>query len=150
MIRYVLRCSAGHEFEAWFSKGIDFDIQSEQGLISCSECGCMTVEKAIMSPAIGRVSQDTGGKDDAGASKVKSQALIAEMAAKLRSEIQKNCEDVGDEFAEEARAIYYGEKDERPIYGNATPKEAADLNAEGINIAPLPDALVPKPKSKLN
>lgn len=150
MIRYVLKCSVGHEFEAWFSKGADFDVQSKKGLIICADCGSKSVKKAIMAPAIGRTSNDKNNESAISELKTPSKGLSAELAAKLRSEISKNCEDVGDKFVDEARAIHYGEKDERPIYGQASPKQAAELNSEGIHVAPLPDILVPKPKSKLN
>jgi len=73
------------------------------------------------------------------------------MANKIRSEIGKNCENVGENFAEEARAIHYGEKPERGIYGSTTPKESAELKEEGIAAHPLPDILVPdSDKTKLN
>jgi hypothetical protein len=44
---------------------------------------------------------------------------------------------VGDKFAEEARSQHYGEKDETPIHGKATRKEAEELAAEGISVAPI-------------
>ena len=47
-------------------------------------------------------------------------------------------------------AIHYGEKPERGIYGEASPKDAAELSAEGVAVAPLPDILAPKPKKGVN
>jgi len=76
--------------------------------------------------------------------------MLNKQAAKIRKEIEVNCDYVGDKFADEARSIHYGEKPERAIYGEASPKEAADLHDEGVGIAPLPDILAPKPKSKQN
>ena len=75
------------------------------------------------------------------------------MAAKVRNEIAKNCENVGENFAEEARAIHYGEKPERGIYGSTTPEESEVLKEEGIAAQPLPDIFVPdddSDKKKLN
>jgi len=46
--------------------------------------------------------------------------------------------------------MHYGETDERPIYGKATPQDAAALSDEGIGVAPIPDILTPKPKDELN
>jgi len=81
----------------------------------------------------------------------KAALAMTAMAAKIRSEIGKNCENVGSDFAEEARAIHYGEKPERGIYGSATPKETAELKDEGIEAHPLPDVLIPDAvKPKLN
>ena len=52
--------------------------------------------------------------------------------------IIKNTADVGPRFAEEARRMHYGEADERPIRGQATPDEAKALHEEGIDVMPLP------------
>ena len=108
--------------------------------------GSSSVEKAIMAPAV-----KTARKSEARAENAAKAMTV--MAAKIRSEIGKNCENVGTNFAEEARAIHYGEKPERGIYGSATPKETEALKEEGIAAHPLPDAFVPEAdtdKTKLN
>ena len=93
----------------------------------------------------------TSRKKEAIASKRKeAMAMMNKAAQTIRKEIEEKCDYVGDKFADEARAIHYGEKDERPIYGQASAKEAAELQEEGVAIAPLPDALTPKPAKKLN
>ena len=56
----------------------------------------------------------------------------------LRKYVEENSENVGRKFPEEARKIHYGESEERPIYGEASLEEAADLVEEGIDVAPLP------------
>jgi hypothetical protein len=56
----------------------------------------------------------------------------------LRKHVMENAEDVGPKFPEEARKIHYGEIEERPIYGEATLKEAKELIEEGVDVAPLP------------
>ena len=55
----------------------------------------------------------------------------------------KNTDDVGTQFAEEARRIHYGEADDRAIRGQATADEAAALQDEGIEVMaiPMPAAL---------
>ena len=56
----------------------------------------------------------------------------------LRKLIEATCDDVGREFAEEARRIHYGETDPRNIYGEASADEADALREEGIAVQPLP------------
>ncbi len=63
---------------------------------------------------------------------------LAEAVGKIREHVEKNCDYVGAEFAEEARKIYYGEADERGIYGEATIDEAKELDDEGIEVMPIP------------
>ena len=56
----------------------------------------------------------------------------------LKKKIKTTAEDVGKEFAYEARAIHYGESVERPIYGKTTRSEAIELAEEGVPFVPLP------------
>ena len=53
-------------------------------------------------------------------------------------EVVANTEDVGTQFAEEARKIHYGEREERNIRGQATREETEALIDEGIDVMPLP------------
>ncbi len=70
-------------------------------------------------------------------------ALVKAQAAAL-----KTSEWVGKKFADEARSMHYGEKEEAPIHGQATRDEAEALVEEGIAVAPL---LVPvAPPEELN
>jgi hypothetical protein len=93
----------------------------------------------------------TSRKKEAAAAKQKEvMALMNTAADTIRKEIEGKCDYVGEKFADEARAIHYGEKEERGIYGEASAKEAADLQDEGVGIAPLPDVIAPKPTKKLN
>lgn len=133
MIKYDLRCAKGHSFEGWFGAIADYDDQAETGLLVCPECGSKEIEKAIMAPA------------------VRSSNKTAAIAEAIRNEIATNCDDVGDDFTSEARAMFYGEKPSRGIYGKATPQQAKDMIEEGIPALPLPDVLDPKrAKKKLN
>ena len=63
---------------------------------------------------------------------------LREALLKVRAEVEKNCEHVGDKFADEARKIHYGESDKRGIYGETTDKEAEALAEEGIEFGRLP------------
>jgi hypothetical protein len=146
MIKYNLICRHDHAFEAWFSSSADYDVQRKKRLVGCPFCGSAKVEKAIMAPNVA-----TSRKKDAVAAQQKeAMALMNKAADKIRKEIEDKCDYVGDKFADEARAIHYGEKEERGIYGEASAKEAADLQDEGVGIAPLPDVIAPKPTKKLN
>ena len=56
----------------------------------------------------------------------------------LRQKITKNCRNVGDRFAEEARKIHNGELEAEGIYGKATHEEREALKDEGIEIFDMP------------
>jgi hypothetical protein len=63
---------------------------------------------------------------------------VRAMLQRLRAEVEKTCDYVGREFAEEARRIHRGESSRRGIYGEATPAEAEALADEGIDVARIP------------
>jgi hypothetical protein len=141
MIRYALVCSLGHEFEAWFSSADDYDQQQKSGQLACPLCEDQEISKQIMAPAL----SGTKRKSDGSA----SQAFAA-FAGKVREKIRSTHDYVGDSFADEARAMHLGEKEEKPIYGETTPDEAKALKEEGVPAAPLPVAFAPTPPKKLN
>ena len=47
-------------------------------------------------------------------------------------------EDVGDRFADRARAMHYGDIEPRNIRGQTSAREAVELLEEGIEVMPLP------------
>ena len=66
---------------------------------------------------------------------------MAEMMSELRQmqrKIRSECRDVGNDFAEEARKIHYGEAAPEGIYGHASAEERAELDDEGIDIVEMP------------
>ena len=67
-----------------------------------------------------------------------SKKLLEKEVSKFKKFIEKNTENVGKNFAEEARKIYYGEKKSRPIRGETSVSEAKELVEEGIPFSKLP------------
>ena len=63
--------------------------------------------------------------------------------ARMQAEALRQSRWTGDSFAEEARAIHYGEREAEPIHGQATLEEAKALIEEGVEIAPLPFPVAP-------
>lgn len=56
----------------------------------------------------------------------------------LLSKIVSNSEDVGKDFAEEARKIHYLEAPSRSILGEASEEDYESLREEGIEVMRLP------------
>ncbi len=57
---------------------------------------------------------------------------------RIRAEVEKNCDYVGPRFAEAAREIATGAEPPRPIYGEATPEQEAELAEDGIEVSRIP------------
>ena len=53
-------------------------------------------------------------------------------------ELMHKTEDVGERFADEARAMHQGEIEQRAIRGRTSPEVALELIEEGIDVLPLP------------
>jgi len=145
MIRYALECrDCETGFEAWFGLGIVFETQVEAGQVECPNCGGHDIRKQVMAPSV-RPSERSGASDP--------EKVFGKLAAQARQHIAENYDYVGDGFAEEARSMYYGERDHRPIWGETTADERESLKEEGVPAAPLPPAFVPpksSDKTKLN
>jgi hypothetical protein len=136
MIKYSVRCGKDHVFEAWFKGSATFDAQSKSGDIVCPQCGNNLVVKAPMAPRIVK-SQKSDVSHESRAREVAERIL--EAAVEMRKEVEENCDYVGDQFADEARKIHYGEADERGIYGEASDEETQELDDEGIDVIKLPN-----------
>jgi hypothetical protein len=167
MIVFDLQCTPeGHRFEGWFGSSGDYADQQARGLLACPVCGSAAVGKAVMAPAVGRkgnqapvrAEPDKSGPEGAAPAAPSAPAPAAppappplppEAVAMLKAVVQAQAEAlkrstwVGDTFADEARAMHYGDKEVAPIHGQATPGEARDLLDEGIEIAPLLVPVVP-------
>ncbi len=145
MIVFDLCCSKGHLFEGWFGSSGEFGSQQARGLVSCPECGSPEVSKAPMAPAVPAKGSGQGKapREDA-ATPVSNREIPPEVEkamralAKAQKKALADSKYVGDGFAEESRAMHYGEKEVEAIHGKATVKEAKDLLEEGIQVAPLP------------
>ena len=131
MIVFDLRCSKGHEFEAWFRDSATYEKQVEESSITCAVCGDGKVSKALMAPAVssGRPEKPSGPAQAAEAMR---------LLRKVRNHVEKNFDHVGERFPEEARKMHYGEAEKRSIYGEASAGEAKALRDEGIEVGQIP------------
>jgi hypothetical protein len=159
MIAFDLLCTSGqHRFEGWFASSSEYDRQLSADLLCCPICGGSNITKAVMAPNVGR----KGNQAIAPAPHLADMAPVAvsnqpEMPTeiekaiielgKLQSRMLENSDWVGNKFADEARAIHYGEQPQRIIHGEAIADEAQALFEEGVSVAPLPLPYVP-PEAK--
>lgn len=152
MIVFDLTCSDGHRFEGWFGSSADFEDQRARGLIACPACGAPDVSKAPMAPAVPAKGNQRQEVLPPEARPVANTPMPPEVQkalaalAKAQAEALKQSTWVGNRFAEESRAMHYGERDEAPIHGQATLAEAKALIEEGVPVAALPFPVAPPEK----
>lgn len=126
---YNLCCETDHRFEGWFSSEDEFLTQSSQHLIECPFCGNHAIKRLPSSPRLNISGATAPVHDDSR----RAQDQLMEFTRRVIA----NTEDVGNQFAEEARRIHYKEAAERGIRGVATVEERAELIDEGIDVVSL-------------
>ena len=125
MIKYNLLCKCGETFESWFLSSSEFDSLCKKKLIKCIYC------ESVMAPNLPRKSNKISKKN-------KLEKDIKKELLNFRKYIEKNCKNVGGNFAREARNIHYEKKNSQGIYGKTTPEEASELIEEGIEVVTVP------------
>ena len=150
MIVYDLCCAEGHRFEGWFGSSAEFADQQARGIVACPHCGSSEVIKAPMAPAVPRkgnagptIPASGDAMPVAGGEPPPEVAQALQKLAEVQAEALKSSRWVGSSFAEESRAIHYGEREAETIHGQASVKEAKELMEEGVNVSPLPFPVAP-------
>ena len=161
-----LQCGSQHSFEGWFGSEEDFQSQLARGLVECPMCADKAVVKMPSAPRLNFGGHTPPGTtiEPASISAASSSAVAAsdtepstgltttadqpaqnapspeQQAAFLNAvrHVLANTEDVGDRFANQARAMHYGDAEPRSIRGQTTKREAIELIEEGIDVMALP------------
>jgi hypothetical protein len=144
MIVFNLVCNNKHRFEGWFASAEDFEQQEKTDKLSCPTCGERQVSKALHAPYINttgfaRSETENPALTQLGASPSAGQySTTGTDLSRLVDYLVTQTEDVGDDFAEEARKIHYQETPERKIRGQASAEEVQELREEGVDVIALP------------
>ena len=157
-----LQCGQQHSFEGWFGSEEDFQSQLTRGLVECPMCADKAIIKMPSAPRLNfgghreptepaQLHDKPNPSSPSDAQSGTSVTVVTEtpettspsleqQAAFLKAlrHVVANTEDVGDRFANQARAMHYGDAEPRSIRGQATPREATELMEEGIDVMALP------------
>ena len=102
-------------------------------MIQCPMCESTDVDKAIMAPSVKRSKQRVMADDYM----VMGQSA-EHILRRLNKKIKKDFQNVGKNFAKEARKAHKGKRDQK-FYGTTTKEEANKLLKEGIDLFAVPD-----------
>ena len=102
MIKYDVICANEHIWEMWFNDSAGCDEQLGRNAVECPVCGDTSVSKSLMAPNISK--KGNAPKSDYRKAQEEEKAAM--------DWIKKNCDDVGDNFANEVRAMHYGDKED--------------------------------------
>jgi len=154
---FNLKCEHGHSFEGWFKSHVAYEDQQARGLLSCPFCESRVIEKTLSAPRLNlsgaqpevaeAATAETGAADQRGVAvpqqtpvAVHPQGAALAAALKVVRQMLEHSEDVGDRFAEEARAMHANDVPLRAIHGSTSLETAQELAEEGIPVVPLPFA----------
>ena len=152
MIVFDLLCGSGHRFEGWFNSANDFSAQKKHKILECPTCGTAKVDRVPSAARLNLGAQEPAKPAAKAPEKTpemegKDPFAIAQMLySKMLDDLLTKTEDVGTQFPEKAREIFYERSPAKAIRGHATQKEHDELLAEGIPVSRIP---IP-PKDKLN
>lgn len=108
MIVFGVTCSAGHGFDGWFQSAESFEQQLQAGLVSCPNCGSVEIRRVPSAVHLGKATMPaataTAGEH---VTVVRPQGKLLGAYQQLVSAIIAGSEDVGKEFASEARKWSY-------------------------------------------
>ncbi len=130
MIAYDLQCKNGHTFEGWFEDLGAYNKQHKAGLVTCPMCDDTNVARI---PSTFAIKGSPGS-----ASNPMANAAPAAMINAIAQYVEKNFDNVGADFANEALKIHYGVNEPRNIRGVSTAQEEETLRKEGVAFAKLP------------
>jgi hypothetical protein len=163
-----LQCGQQHSFEGWFGSEDDFQTQLQRGLVECPMCADRAVVKMPSAPRLNLGSyaapgfgvapeQASSAASPSPADKSFEASPSTELSTSVEPSVQNalsleqqaaflsavrhvlaNTKDVGDQFANQARAMHYGDQEPRSIRGQTTQREAIELIEEGIDVTALP------------
>ena len=147
MIKYQLICDFEHKFEGWFPSIKDFETQQTKKQVVCPMCDSPNVDRDIMAPQL----KATKKKSDLESPRQRGREAMIDMSRgqmvlggrarsilkQIETHVTDNFENVGKNFAKEARKAQVGERNEE-FYGTATKKEATELLDEGIDLFHIP------------
>lgn len=119
------RCENHHVFEAWLRSEVDA-VPS-----ACPVCGSLVLSRLPSAPAVRAAEASASSQSAAPA------ASLSDLLTALRHAAMK-ARDVGEDFPETVRAMASGAAACESVRGKCTPREEAELRAEGIDVLALP------------
>jgi len=135
MILYKLICKdCKISFDSWFSSSKEYEKLKKQKFLNCHTCNSLNIEKTLMAPNVFKSKIDIKfNNQDQKYKKLKKEFF------EYQNFIKKNLQDVGENFAYEARVMHYKDKKSpKGIYGSATKKDLKELKEEGIEVETIP------------
>ena len=134
MIKYRLLCKdCSQDFDSWFTSSKEFEKLKKSKFINCPNCNSIKINKSLMAPSVINNEKKKNNLN------INKNLEIKNKLKDYKKFIKKNFENVGDNFAFEARSIHYSNKKRnKGIYGKASANDIKELSEEGIETETIP------------
>jgi hypothetical protein len=130
MISLDFECDRGHRFEGYFNDYEAYKSQLDRKIIVCPLCESTSVTRKFTGCSIQAKPTDASRIE-------KMNPNLFDAIRAFNRFVRDNYENVGQDFADTARAMHYGFEEQRNIYGESSLDEIEELREEGIGIVPL-------------
>ncbi len=138
MVVYDLICSQGHRFEGWFTSLDELEDQLRAHLLSCPVCGDETISRRPSTFGVvksGRAEATPPAPVETGA---ENPLEFLRRWRDFSARMEKEYDDVGSRFTEEALKMHYGVTGRRNIRGLSTDTQEEMLRKEGVDFFKIP------------
>jgi len=142
MVVYDLICSQGHRFEGWFQDLDDLNSQMAGKLLVCPVCADEEISR--LPSTFGLVKSGRQEPPVVAGPQAQAEAVPEQMRefmrrwAEVSDKLDKDFDDVGSGFADEALKMHYGVSERRNIKGLSTDVQEEMLRKEGVDFFKFP------------
>jgi hypothetical protein len=140
MVVYDLICAQGHRFEGWFDNLKALSTQLANHLLTCPVCGDGEVSRRPSTFGLVKA----GKTEEKSSENPPAQPKLAEAMemfhkwAEFSHRLEREFDDVGQRFADEALKMHYGVSKRRGIRGLSTESQEEMLRKEGVDFFKVP------------
>ncbi|MDR1044721.1 MAG: DUF1178 family protein [Candidatus Adiutrix sp.] len=140
MLIYDLICAQGHRFEGWFSNLDDLERQLSEKLLLCPVCGDGSISRRPSTFGLQRFARPEREKPEKRPDLTGAEQLqeLFRRWAEFSSRLERDFDDVGPDFTDEALKIHYGVSARRNIRGLSTEAQEEILKKEGVDFFKAP------------
>jgi hypothetical protein len=140
MVVYDLICARGHRFEGWFDNLKDLSSQLAARILVCPICGDGQVSRRPSTFGLVKAgrTEEKPAENSPSPSVQPSTLEIFQRWAEFSQRLERELDDVGHSFADEALKMHYGVTKRRGIRGMSTEAQEEMLRKEGIEFFKVP------------
>ena len=139
MVVYDLICSRGHRFEGWFQDLEDLAGQIEKKMLVCPVCADEEIRRLPSTFGLVKSGRQEPEAAAPGPGAVSDQVRdFMQRWTEISNKLDRDFDDVGSSFADEALKMHYGATERRNIKGLSTEVQEEMLRKEGVDFFKFP------------